>query len=117
MESVVSNGGSSTSTVKSKKSASPSATKSCRSCGLDKPVSNFKTNGYEKDGSRSRMATCRPCMEETKLQRKISPSDSVSNVGSSNGSSNGSSTNGSSTTNSTILDINETMKILANKIR
>lgn len=109
MESVVSNG----STVKSKKSTSPSATKSCRSCGQDKPVSNFKTNGYEKDGSRSRMATCRPCMEEAKLQRKISPSDSVSNVGSSSGSSGTT----SSSTNSTILDINETMKILANKIR
>ena len=48
--------------------------KKCITCGEDKPITKFKTNNYDKDGNRTRMATCRDCTEAKKTSGVPKPS-------------------------------------------
>ena len=62
--------------------ASGAILKKCITCGEDKSITKFKTNGNDKDGNRTRMATCRDCTEAKKAPPKPAspPSDGCSST-------------------------------------
>lgn len=43
----------------------------CKTCKELRPEEKFKTNGYDKYGNRTRMATCRTCMEASKTSDNV----------------------------------------------
>lgn len=47
------------------------SSKICNSCGENKSLAKFKTNGGKPDGTKYRMATCRECMEKKKFNKKF----------------------------------------------
>lgn len=52
----------------------------CKTCKELRPEEKFKTNGYDKDGNRTRMATCRSCMESSKTAALLGGNGGDTNV-------------------------------------
>lgn len=60
------------------KASETSSLRKCKMCKEERPETKFKTNGYDKNGNRTRMITCIDCMSSKSGSSSVASGSSIS---------------------------------------